>query len=372
MPKVSVIIPTYNRAQMVCEAMDSVVTQTLQDVEIIVVDDGSTDGTGEVLAERYGDRIQYFWQENQGRAVARNRGVQAASGAYVLFLDSDDLLLPQSLELLSGLLDDHPEVDVVYSDGYYCDAKGRDIQRISAERPPVDHDNILEIMVITNIVVAINSTMVRRRCLEALGYPYFDESLRGTEDADLWLRLAAQGCRFAYLDALTCKYRVHDGNESSFRSPNFAHRQRCLRRRQHKIMTASYFPTLSERTKAAFFYKLLLHYLRGDLDAQEGVLRAENFESLPAHIRAGLLYYVSIDNMVNDGAMEMGRRRLEKALSLVPRSLRCRIAWILAGLGRRPLSVVIRLRRAIGTALRRQTSHALSPIDPRYRDVQLR
>jgi glycosyltransferase involved in cell wall biosynthesis len=372
MPKVSVIIPTYNRAQMVCRAIDSVLAQTLQDAEIIVVDDGSTDGTGKILADRYGDRIRCSWQENQGRAVARNRGVQAAGGEYVLFLDSDDLLLPQSLELLLGFLDTRPEVDVVYSDGYYCDTQGRDIQRISAERPAIDHDDLLETMVITNVVVACHSAMVRRRCLEALGYPYFDENLRGTEDADLWLRLAAQGSRFAYLDALTCKYRVHDGNESSFRSPNFARRQRCLRCQQHKIMKASYFPTLSTRVKAAFFYKLLLYYLRGDLDAQEEALGARNFESLPAQVRASLLYYVSIDNMVNDGAVERGRRRLEKALSLVPRSLRYRIAWILAGLGRRPLSLIIRLRRAMGTALRRQTGPALSPIDPRYRYAQLR
>jgi len=372
MSRVSVIIPTYNRAQMVCDAVDSVLAQTLPGVDIVVVDDGSTDGTGGVLTKRYGDRIQYAWQDNQGRAVARNRGVQMATGEYILFLDSDDLLLPQGLELLSGFLDGHPDVDVVYSDGYYCDAEGCDIQSISAERPPVDHNNILEMMVITNVVVATNSVMVRRRCLDGLGYPYFDESLRGTEDADLWLRLAGHGCRFAYLDALTCKYRIHGGNESSFRSPNYARRQRSLRLWQHKIMAAPYFATLSAGPRQAFFYNLLLTHLKGDLEAQEEVLETESFNALPTEGRASLMYYVAVDNIVNDRAMDWGRRRLEEALRLNPSSWKCRIAWMLAGLGRVPLSVVIRLRRGMDAALRNQAGAALSPIDPRFQGVRPR
>jgi hypothetical protein len=120
----------------------------------------------------------------------------------------------------------------------------------------------------------------------------------------------------------------------------------------------------------AFFYQLLLHHVRGDLDAQEEVLEAREFESLPAPVRASLLYYVAIDNLVNDQAVDRGRARLESALRLVPRSWKYRMARILAELGRFPLSVAIRLRRTVGAALRRQTEPALSPIDPRHRSSQ--
>ena len=102
---VSVIIPTYNRAHLVTGAIESVLAQTFTDYEIIVVDDGSTDATGEVLSQRYGDRIRYLYQANAGRSVTRNRGVDLAKGEYVAFLDSDDLWLPQKLERMVAFME---------------------------------------------------------------------------------------------------------------------------------------------------------------------------------------------------------------------------------------------------------------------------
>ena len=96
-PLVSVIIPTYNSAGYIEEALESVFEQTLQDFEIIVVDDGSTDGTGEVL-RKYGDRIRYIYQENNGPASARNGGIRVARGEYIAFLDADDLWVSTKLE----------------------------------------------------------------------------------------------------------------------------------------------------------------------------------------------------------------------------------------------------------------------------------
>lgn len=97
-PKVSVIIPTYNRAANVQKAIDSVLAQTFADLEIVVVDDGSSDDTGPVLRNKYCDRIRYFFQSNQGASVARNRGVAEARGEWIAFLDSDDLWEPEKLE----------------------------------------------------------------------------------------------------------------------------------------------------------------------------------------------------------------------------------------------------------------------------------
>ncbi len=360
MSKVSVIIPTYNRAQMVCEAVDSVLAQTLKDVEIIVVDDGSDDGTGEVLQERYGERIRYFYQENQGRSVARNRGVRASSGPYLLFLDSDDLLLPDALRQQTEFLDAHPEVDVVYSDGYYCDATGRPIQRISLERPSVPEGKLLEVMVLHNIVVATHSAMVRRRALDRLGYPYFDETLRGTEDGYFWLCLAAQGSRFASLSVLTCKYRLHAENASSPSSTLWSRRWQSMLRRRYKVLNADFFPTLSLETRRHYLREFLLIFLAGDVEAQEDLYRTPQFRALPLSDQAALYYYVGVDNLIKDGATRVGRERLRRATCLAPGSLKYRgiltlsyIPWL--------VKAVISVRRRLNGLGRSGPDYSVAP-----------
>jgi len=359
MPKVSVIIPTYNRAQMVCEAIDSVLAQTLEDIEVIVVDDGSDDGTGDVLRERYGERIRYFYQENLGRSVARNRGIRASRSPYLLFLDSDDWLLPDALRLQAEFLDAHPDVDVVYSDGYYCDATGRPIQLISLERPPVPEGKLLEVIVLHNVVVATHSAMVRRRALDRLGDPYFDEALRGTEDADLWLRLAAIGATFAYQDVLTCKYRLHGGNASSSTSPQWQRRWQSMRRFKFKVFHANFFPSLSLTTRCEFIRQLLVVFLAGDIEAQEEVLRTTHFKQLAPQLQATLLYYLGVENIIKDRVIVVGRRRLKRAIALDPR-LQYRSILALSYLGHFVFSLIILGRRKL-ECLRGKVDHSLAP-----------
>ena len=114
MPRVSVIIPTYNSARFVVQAVESVLAQTYSDFEVIVVDDGSTDNTPVALAG-YRQKIRYLHQENRGPSAARNAGYRASQGDYVLFLDSDDLIPPDTLERQVSFLNDHPEFGLVYS-----------------------------------------------------------------------------------------------------------------------------------------------------------------------------------------------------------------------------------------------------------------
>jgi len=117
-PRVSVIIPTYNRAQMLVECLESVISQTFTDYEVIVIDDGSTDDTGE-LVKPYLDRIEYIKHENKGNAAARNSGLDIARGELIAFLDSDDLWLPGKLEREVDYLDGHPDVDMVCANGIF-------------------------------------------------------------------------------------------------------------------------------------------------------------------------------------------------------------------------------------------------------------
>jgi len=361
MPDVSVVIPTYNRRGYVCEAVDSVLGQSLHDVEIVVVDDGSTDGTGPLLAERYGGRICYLYQKNQGRSAARNRGAELAMGRYVTFLDSDDLLLPGALETLSTALDRDASAGVAYADGYYCDKDGQVIEPFSLGTPTPSGD-VLDTLMVATIVVIPAAAMVRRTWLERLGWPLFDASLRGTEDRDFWLRLAALGCSFRYVDEVVCKYRLHGSNESDPHSPNRERRRASLRRGLLKMLDADYFSHASVRTRERVLWRMLLSVWGDDLRMQGEILRHPHFVELPVETRASLLYYVGVHNVVESGAVTTGWRRLASAVELEPGRPKYRLALLLARYSPPLLRMAVTWRRRIGRRLARQgVDHGVAP-----------
>jgi len=364
MAKVSVIIPVYNREDMIVEAVESALAQTLQDHEVIVVDDGSTDDTAKVVRERFGDQVRYLYQENRGRSSARNCGLMNSRGKYVVFLDSDDILLPQALETLSSFLDAHPDVEVVYSDGYLCDEEGRDLCRLSALRPPVDLERPLESLVRENFIIAPHCVMVQWRSLERIGPMYFDETLSAAEDTDLWIRLAVAGCRFGYVDVLTCKYRWYSGNTflaSSTRSLALE----SMRKAQFKILQSGFFATLSLETKRIFCWRLLLYHLRTDAEAQQAVFDSPQFQAMCRHVRAAFWYYVGVDNIINGTGTALGRQRLKHALRLAPRSAKYRAVLLLSYLGDSILGWIIGARREIRRKILRELPR--STFDPRFR-----
>jgi len=217
MPCVSVIIPTYNRRDYVQEAIDSVLAQTHTDYEIIVVDDGSTDGTGEALRARYGDRIRYVWQENQGESVARNRGIEMAQGEYVAFLDSDDLWLPEKLEKEVPVLEASHDAVLVFTPAWPVDAGGQRLSDIAISGG-IDRNKLtLEALCMENALGSAGSTaLVRRGSLERVGG--FDRSIRYSEDWDLWLRLRQRGC-FAFVQEPLAHIRQHAGSQFHGRDP---------------------------------------------------------------------------------------------------------------------------------------------------------
>ena len=201
---VSVIIPTYNRASLLTETINSVLAQTYPAVEIIVVDDGSADNTAEVVAE-YGDRVTYLQQENQGEAVARNYGIQMATGDYLTFLDDDDLIAPSKLEKQVRLLDSRPDIGIVYCRHSLIDESGRCLGQVGL----LPEGDILPQLVLSDFIWA-GAPLLRRECIEAVGV--YDVTLpwqgKYAEDWDMWLRLALAGYQCACVQELLGFYRL--------------------------------------------------------------------------------------------------------------------------------------------------------------------
>ncbi|MCX8044072.1 MAG: glycosyltransferase [Desulfobacterota bacterium] len=183
-PTVSVLIPTYNRAHLINKAIDSVLAQTYQDIEIVVIDDGSTDNTKEVIG-KYGRDIIYVYQENRGIAGARNTGFLHCSGKYIAFLDSDDYWLPQKLERQIALFEQHPEYGMVACQCASIDAQGH----FRKKNRPGRSGWILEALFHKNFI-RTSAAVVTKPCIQTIGF--FDETLRECEEYDLWLRIAAQ------------------------------------------------------------------------------------------------------------------------------------------------------------------------------------
>lgn len=211
MPEVSVIIPAYNAGRFLGEALESVLRQTFQDFEVIVVDDGSTDNTAEVVARFADSRTLYIYHEkNRGLPAARNTGICASMGKYVAFLDADDWYLPRKLEVQVSYLNEHPTTGLVASGWVETDAQGK-MFRVVKPWPNTTRSFSLKECVL-GLPLVVHCVLVRREWLETVGL--FDESMRWVEDTDLWLRLLAAGCQFAWLPEIVCCRRFHAHNMS--------------------------------------------------------------------------------------------------------------------------------------------------------------
>lgn len=192
-PLVSVVIPTYNRAGCVCDAIDSVLAQSYSDLEIIVVDDGSTDETRQLLV-RYGDKIRYFYQENAGVSSARNRGIKEALGEWIAFLDSDDEWVPEKLKKQLQCLDRYPDACGVVCDSEIFAGEAVkslfDLRGLSSKRDPSWLEN-RPLALLLDVQFFTPSWVFSRNAISSAGW--FDESISLYEDIDFSARVALEG-----------------------------------------------------------------------------------------------------------------------------------------------------------------------------------
>jgi glycosyltransferase involved in cell wall biosynthesis len=209
-PAVSVIIPTFNRANFVRQAIESVLQQPFQDYELIVVDDGSTDETRAVV-ESLGPRVRYLYQSNRGAAAARNFGVRHACAPWIAFQDSDDTCAPDHLESLYGYVRDHPDCGLVFANGAYLNGPehnretsipAKKSRRLQAA--PVGLQDLF-----AKSIVRLQASIILKNAYDAVGG--MDESLRICHDLDLFFRISIS-FPVKYLDRVVFFYRKHQGN----------------------------------------------------------------------------------------------------------------------------------------------------------------
>lgn len=254
----SAIIPAYNQGGYLVEAIGSVLRQTLANLEVIVVDDGSTDGTAQAAQGFDDPRVRYVYQDNRGLSAARNTGIRYARGRYLTFLDADDLFLPQKLELLVGALEKHPEIGMAAGQAIPIDEHGHPVGRIFDKPLPDEPARLL-----MGNPLHVGSVVVRASWQARVGF--FDESLRSYEDWDMWLRLALAGCRAVWVPRPVSCYRFH----------------RFQMTRSGQRMTAACFAVLDKV------------FARSDLP--ESWRRAESIAYSRAHLRAAAQAYLARD-----------------------------------------------------------------------------
>ena len=257
MPLVSVIIPVYNGEKTIRETINSVLAQTFGDLEVIAIDDGSTDGTVEAISSIADDRVSVFSYPNAGQAASRNRGISRASGEFIAFLDADDLWTPQKLEAQLQALKENPDAAVAYSWSDCIDEDGNYLR-------PASHvtlnGNVLEALFLVNFIDNGSNPLIRKTALEAVGV--FDETMPPTEDWDLWLRLAER-YPFVCVSQPHILYRQSTSSQSANLRRLEAACCRCIDRAIDRVPQK--LRSLEKRSRANTYKYLAYKSLAGDL-----------------------------------------------------------------------------------------------------------
>jgi len=206
MPTVSVIIHTYNNEKFIVETVESVLNQTYKDYEIIIVDDGSVDGTRDALIP-YMQKIRYHYKENGGIASAKNAGISLSETEFVAFLDHDDLWAPDKLQLQMEHFNENPQIGLVYAK-YTSFRDGKELRT----KPEKGYSGWIFKELLSKSFIQTSTVVVKRECLDAVG-PY-DETFSLGDEYDMFLRIARK-FQCGFVDKGLTRYRVHDTNASN-------------------------------------------------------------------------------------------------------------------------------------------------------------
>lgn len=222
-PLVSIIIPNYNHAQYIEDAIHSVLRQTYRNVEIIVVDDGSRDNSREVIGA-FGDKVRAIFQQNQGLSAARNTGITASRGEFIGVLDADDMYEPDFVETLVAALQNQPDADGVYCGYRFVDHLNQPLPQIEARE--VAPEKLFWALVDGNFLVP-ESMFARKHCYDTVGL--FDTSLRALEDLDMWLRITRR-FKVIHTTKILTRHRILPGSMSTDPTRQFENRLQVVKK----------------------------------------------------------------------------------------------------------------------------------------------
>ena len=220
-PLVSVIVPAYNHEKYIIDCIKSVINQTYSNIQIIVINDGSTDSTERVIKEFINSTnsdINFISKRNEGICKTLNKGLNLAKGKYISFLASDDMFAPQVIEKEVKFMENNKSIGLVYTDAYFINFNKITNKKYTDYKPiikkcfkkGIQNKNIYEVLLTDNIILAL-SILIRKECFELLGP--FDESIQ-FEDYDMWFRIAKE-YPIGFIDEPLCYYRIHDMNFSN-------------------------------------------------------------------------------------------------------------------------------------------------------------
>lgn len=310
--RVSILTPVYNGANFIATTIESVLRQTYPDWEMIIVDDGSTDATADIVRSYDHAGIRYVYQPNRGQAAALNTGLDLATGAYITTLDADDWLTPDSLVCRALALDAQSELDAVYCDGWYCTESGLPVMRFSEYRPSDPEGDVYDALVQSCFFGTGASVMIRRERVEQRGLRY-DTSIVMVQDWDFYVRLA-EHASFGYVPSPTVWYRLHTAN-MTMSMPGQRKLDSTIRFKR-KVLSSPRFAMAATSSKVAFFYALLIETLRANPQLQSAVVADPAFRALPPVEQARLLRLMATEYLLQGEYLDLAADWLRMAQSL--------------------------------------------------------
>ncbi|MBU2567619.1 MAG: glycosyltransferase [Elusimicrobia bacterium] len=217
MPKVSIVMPIYNGKKYIEKAVESILIQAFSDFELIIIDDGSTDGSGELLKDKFGDKIKYVYQKNKGAAAAVNKGISLSLGGYIAFCDQDDWWLPEKLKRQVDFLEGNKGMAMVYGDALMADENGKILDETWMQLRAVryyegSYSDCVVRLFDRNFICAPLSVLVRKNVFDAIGL--FNEKFSSAYDYDYWFRLLEAGFKIGYIKEPLVVWRTHEGQKS--------------------------------------------------------------------------------------------------------------------------------------------------------------
>ena len=292
---VSVIMPAYNGEQYIAQSVTSVLGQSVSGWELIIVDDGSSDRTAEIVAEfqKTDDRVRYFRQGNSGQAAARNKGIRNSLGDLIAFIDQDDLWLERKLELQVKAIEGS-DVDVVFSNGYIFTDEDVGCETISFPEAQGKYSGpeMFRLLFIENRI-PILTALLRKETLTKAGLLEEDLRYQNADDYDLWLRLAADGATFLGLAEKLVRYRMHPAQASSNVVKMLEAELAVLKKHERATI-------LSHEDKVRRFRSVYRKLVRSLLDGDRSVEARAYFRELlvrqplsPANLAQGALLWVT-------------------------------------------------------------------------------